>query len=147
MAMSGAGEKVSGGQPHIPASLPEPKRERLPLGPLQNVHVFWLAGMSCDGCSVAVTGATNPGIEGLLQGIVPAMPKVILHHPVLSVAAGKEFVQPFKDAAAGTTACRTRCRPRPGCTGSPLARRRRSRSVRAPRGAASPRRRAIPPAR
>jgi CO dehydrogenase maturation factor len=29
--------------------------------------------MSCDGCSIAVTGATNPGIEGLLPGVVPAM--------------------------------------------------------------------------
>jgi len=94
--------KVRGGQPPIPETLPEPKRERLPLGPLRNIHVFWLAGMSCDGCSIAVTGATNPGIEGLLLGIVPAMPKVLLHHPVLAVEAGADFVQTFKDAAAGT---------------------------------------------
>ncbi len=93
--------QVRGGQPPIPETLPEQKRERLPLGPLKNVHVFWLAGMSCDGCSIAVTGATNPGIEGLLLGIVPAMPKVLLHHPVLAVEAGAEFVQTFKDAAAG----------------------------------------------
>ncbi|MEO7158831.1 MAG: hypothetical protein ABI039_14795, partial [Vicinamibacterales bacterium] len=77
-------EKVQGGQPSIPETRPEHKRERLPLGPLKNVHVFWLAGMSCDGCSIAVTGATNPGIEGLLMGVVPAMPKVLLHHPVLA---------------------------------------------------------------
>ncbi len=101
MATPGTAEKVHGGQPEVPASLPAEKRERLPLGPLQNVHVLWLAGMSCDGCSIAVTGATNPGIEGLLLGIVPAMPKVLLHHPVLAVSSGKEFVQPFKDAAAG----------------------------------------------
>jgi hydrogenase small subunit len=30
------------------------------------------------------------------------MPKVILHHPVLSVEAGAEFMQSFKDAHAGT---------------------------------------------
>jgi hydrogenase small subunit len=93
--------KVRGGQPPIPETLPEQKRERLPLGPLKNIHVFWLAGMSCDGCSIAVTGATNPGIEGLLLGVVPAMPKVLLHHPVLAVEAGAEFVQAFKDAADG----------------------------------------------
>src|SRR5512145_1395274 len=75
--------------------------ERLPLGPLKVIHVYWLAGMSCDGCSIAVAGATNPGIEGLLAGAVPAMPKVILHHPVLSVEAGAEFVKPFRDAADG----------------------------------------------
>ncbi|MEO7132725.1 MAG: hydrogenase expression protein HypE [Vicinamibacterales bacterium] len=60
--------------------------------------------MSCDGCSIAVTGATNPGIEGLLLGVVPAMPKVILHHPVLAVESGKDFVQPFRDAMEGKLA-------------------------------------------
>ena len=31
--------------------------------PLSKVHVFWLAGMSCDGCTVAVAGATNPPLD------------------------------------------------------------------------------------
>ena len=94
-------EQVRGGQPHLEETKPGAKPERLPLGPLKTVHVFWLAGMSCDGCSISVTGATNPGIEGLLAGTVPAMPKVILHHPVLSVQAGEQFVQSFRDAAEG----------------------------------------------
>ena len=76
----------------------QPRRKRLPLGPLKTVHAYWLAGMSCDGCSISITGATNPGVEGLLAGIVPAMPQVILHHPVLSVTAGHEFVQGYYDA-------------------------------------------------
>ena len=70
-------------------------------GPLTEVHVFWLAGMSCDGCSIAVTGATNPSVEDLLAGTIPGLPKVILHHPVLSVSAGAEFVRPFQDAVNG----------------------------------------------
>ena len=80
-------EVVRGGQPPAPEAKPEPARERLPLGPLKTIHVYWLAGMSCDGCTISVAGATNPGIEGLLAGVVPAMPKVILHHPVLSAEA------------------------------------------------------------
>ncbi len=84
-----------------PVAKPEPKRERLPLGPLKTVHVYWLAGMSCDGCTIAVSGATNPGIEGLLAGTVPAMPQVILHHPVLAVEAGHEFVHNFHLAWEG----------------------------------------------
>src|SRR4030095_8286303 len=52
--------------------------------------------------TTSVAGATTPGIEGLLAGTVPAMPKVILHHPVLSPEAGAEFVKPFRDAAEGT---------------------------------------------
>jgi hydrogenase small subunit len=74
---------------------------RLPLGPIDEIHVFWLAGMSCDGCTIAVSGATNPGIEGLLAGIVPAMPKVVLHHPVLSVTAGAEFMAAHHKAWKG----------------------------------------------
>ena len=84
-----------------PEPQPAPARQRLPLGPLKVIHVYWLAGMSCDGCTIAVAGATNPGIEGLLAGIVPAMPKVILHHPVLAVEAGEAFVKPYHDAWHG----------------------------------------------
>ncbi len=101
MAEAAKTDTLKAHQPSIPETEPEHKRQRLPLGPLKTVHVFWLAGMSCDGCSIAVTGATNPGIEGLLLGIVPAMPKVLLHHPVLAVESGAAFVQSFKDAADG----------------------------------------------
>ncbi len=72
-----------------------------PDGPLNVVHVFWIAGMSCDGCSIAATGATNPSVEDLLLGRVPNLPKVVLHHPVLSPGAGTEFIRPFKAAANG----------------------------------------------
>jgi hydrogenase small subunit len=71
-------------------------------GPLTELHVLWLAGMSCDGCSIAVTGATAPSVEELLAGTIPGLPKVILHHPVLSVGAGAEFVRPYRDAVDGT---------------------------------------------
>src|SRR5262247_2702492 len=94
-------EVIEGGPPPTLDAQTEPRRERLPLGPLKTVHVYWLAGMSCDGCTISVAGATNPGIEGLLAGVVPAMPRVILHHPVLSVEAGADFVQSFRDAQAG----------------------------------------------
>jgi hydrogenase small subunit len=70
-------------------------------GPIDTVHVFWVAGMSCDGCSVSVTGATNPSVEDLLTGAIPGLPKVVLHHPVLSVSAGSEFTRPFQDAVDG----------------------------------------------
>ena len=73
--MTATAPQIRGGQPSIPETRPEVKKERLPLGPLKNIHVFWMAGMSCDGCTITVAGATNPGIEGLLTGTVPAMPK------------------------------------------------------------------------
>ena len=71
-------------------------------GPLEEVHVFWLAGMSCDGCSIAVTGATNPSVEELLAGTIPGLPRAVLHHPVLSISAGAGFTRAFADAADGT---------------------------------------------
>lgn len=79
-----------------PGGLPDPAS-----GPLDKVYAFWLAGMSCDGCSISVTGASEPSLEDLLLGNVPGLPRVILHHPVLSVEAGDEFIQNFELAAEG----------------------------------------------
>ena len=94
-------EVVEGGRGPIAEIEPTARAQRLPVGPLKIIHVYWLAGMSCDGCTISVAGATNPGIEGLLTGTVPAMPRVILHHTVLSVEAGADFVKSFSDAWEG----------------------------------------------
>ena len=68
---------------------------------IEEVHAFWIAGGSCDGCSIAAVGATSPSVEDLLRGVLPGMPKVVLHHPVLAVTAGEEFIHPFRLAAKG----------------------------------------------
>lgn len=68
---------------------------------IEEVHAFWIAGGSCDGCSIAAVGATSPSVEDLLRGVLPGVPKVVLHHPVLSVVAGEEFIKPFRLAAKG----------------------------------------------
>ena len=68
---------------------------------IEEVHAFWIAGGSCDGCSIAAVGASSPSVEDLLRGVLPGMPKVVLHHPVLSVNAGEEFIHPFRLAAKG----------------------------------------------
>ncbi|MDQ6737602.1 MAG: hydrogenase expression protein HypE [Gemmatimonadota bacterium] len=104
MATAIKGDIHQGQEPSVPATESRPRPERLPLGPLKTVHVFWIAGMSCDGCTVSVAGATNPGIEGLLLGTVPTMPQVILHHTVLSVESGEEFIKPMEDAWHGKLA-------------------------------------------
>lgn len=68
---------------------------------IKEVHAFWLAGGSCDGCSIAAVGATMPSVENLLLGNLPGLPKVVLHHPVLAVVAGEKFMRPFHLAAQG----------------------------------------------
>jgi len=69
--------------------------------PIKEVHAFWLAGMSCDGCSIAAVGAQNPSVEQLLRAAIPGLPRVILHHPVLSVTAGDEFLEAYHKAKNG----------------------------------------------
>lgn len=71
------------------------------LGPMKEVHAFWLSGMSCDGCSIAAVGATQPAVEQLLLGSIPGMPKVVLHHSVLSVDAGEAFMADYHKASRG----------------------------------------------
>ncbi len=73
----------------------------LDAAPLNKIYAFWLAGMSCDGCSISVTGASEPSIEDLLLGRIPGLPRVILYHPVLSAEAGEEFIRNFELAAEG----------------------------------------------
>ncbi len=83
------------------ARLQEAKSEKLNLGPYDVVHAFWLAGMSCDGCSICVVGATSPSAEMLMAGTIPGVPRVVLHHPVLSVEAGDAFVENYRMAERG----------------------------------------------
>jgi len=71
------------------------------MGPINEVHAFWLAGMSCDGCSIAAVGAKNPTVEQLMTGSIPGLPKIILHHPVLAVEAGHRFMEPYYKALRG----------------------------------------------
>lgn len=80
---------------------PAAERPGALLGPVKVVHAFWLAGMSCDGCTVAVTGATSPGVEDLLLGRLPGVPRLVLHHPVVSMEAGDEFMHNYELAAQG----------------------------------------------
>jgi len=71
------------------------------MGPIDEVHAFWLAGMSCDGCSIAAVGARNPSVEQLLNAEIPGLPRVVLHHPVLAVTAGEAFMEPYYKAIRG----------------------------------------------
>ncbi|MCA9513293.1 MAG: hypothetical protein KC560_21460, partial [Myxococcales bacterium] len=65
-------------------------------------HVVWMTtGLSCDGDSVAMTAATNPSLEDILQRVIPGMPEVVIHNPVLAYENGAEFMQAWWDAEAG----------------------------------------------
>jgi hydrogenase small subunit len=57
--------------------------------------------LSCDGESVAITGATQPSLEDIVMGALPGLPGVNFHHPLLARSAGKDFLEPFELAAQG----------------------------------------------
>jgi hydrogenase small subunit len=71
------------------------------LGPLEKVHVFWFSGMSCDGCTVSVTGAQAPTLEGLMMGAHPGVPRVVLHHPVVNLESGPNYLRAHEQALRG----------------------------------------------
>lgn len=71
------------------------------LGPLRKVYLIWLAGASCEGCTVAATGATHPRIEQLLVGAIPGLPRVELVHCLGSVESGAEWVENLLRAERG----------------------------------------------
>lgn len=69
---------------------------------VSEVNVIWLtAGLGCDGDTIAMTAATNPSIEDLVLGVLPGIPRVNLHNPVLAYANGNEFLRTFEAAADG----------------------------------------------
>ena len=39
--------------------------------PLKGLYVIWITGASCDGCTMAMLGAADPGIEDILLGVCP----------------------------------------------------------------------------
>ncbi|MFQ5451849.1 MAG: hydrogenase expression protein HypE, partial [Nitrospinaceae bacterium] len=73
----------------------------LPTGPLEKVYVIWLAGMSCDGCSISLLGATTPPLERLMAGTVPGVPKLVVSHTALSLESGHEYLETFFKAERG----------------------------------------------
>ena len=83
-----------------------PSQRHAPAGAhasTSEITILWLtAGLSCDGDTIAMTGATQPSIEDLLSGALPWTPRVTLHNPFLAAEVGDEFVEFFHRGARGT---------------------------------------------
>ena len=70
------------------------------VSPIPEIDILWItAGLGCDGDSIAMTAATQPGIEDILLGTMPWIPKVRLYNPFLAKENGEEFVSIFRRAA------------------------------------------------
>src|SRR5580693_8768919 len=71
-------------------------------GPIKEIDVLWInAGLSCDGDTIAMTAAMQPGIEDLVRGNLPWIPKVNFLNLFLAYENGDEFLQRFHRATQG----------------------------------------------
>ena len=78
------------------------QEKRFGASPIAEIEVLWItAGLGCDGDTIAMTAASQPSIEDVVNGALPWIPKVNLHNPFLALANGDDFMRPFHEAAAG----------------------------------------------
>src|SRR4051812_31842018 len=69
---------------------------------IPQVDILWLtAGLSCDGDTISITAAAQPSIEDILMGVLPGLPHVRLHNPVLAYEVGDDFLETWHRAAEG----------------------------------------------
>jgi hydrogenase small subunit len=66
---------------------------------LEEVSLIWLTGIGCNGCTLAMLEAADPGIEDLLTGSVEDAPRLALYHPELSLESGAQFLAILERAA------------------------------------------------
>jgi hydrogenase small subunit len=70
---------------------------------IEEIDILWIsAGLSCDGDTIAMTGASLPAIEDVLAGNIPGLPRVRLHNPLLAYEVGDDFMRRFHEAADGS---------------------------------------------
>jgi hydrogenase small subunit len=74
---------------------------RSEVSSLDAVYLVWLSGAGCNGCTMAMLGSSEPGIEDLILGNVPDVPRVILVHPDLAMESGDAFLANLEQAAEG----------------------------------------------
>lgn len=65
------------------------------------VFIIWLTGAGCNGCTASMLQASEPGIEDLILGNVPDVPRIVLIHPELSMESGDAYRANLERAAEG----------------------------------------------
>jgi hydrogenase small subunit len=63
--------------------------------------VIWLSAAGCDGCSMAMLGASEPAVEALLYGEVSDLPPITLVHSLLALESGADYRAHLERAAHG----------------------------------------------
>ena len=56
-------------------------RKTQKASPVAEVHILWItAGLGCDGDSVSITAATQPGIEDVILGAIPGLNQAMVNN-------------------------------------------------------------------
>ncbi|MCI0388274.1 MAG: hydrogenase expression protein HypE [Acidobacteria bacterium] len=68
---------------------------------LEVINLIWLAGAGCNGCTMAMLSASEPGIEDLILGNVPDAPRIVLVHSEFALESGDAYRANLERAAEG----------------------------------------------
>lgn len=71
----------------------------------ETIHLIWISGAGCDGCTMATLGARSPRLEHVLSGDVARLPaetpSLELIHPALALESGAAYRADLERAADG----------------------------------------------
>jgi len=69
---------------------------------LEEIHVIWLQGQGCTGCTISLTNATDPSIIDVLTGFIPQVAGISLDfHPTIMAPWGEGATSILKAAEEG----------------------------------------------
>jgi len=72
------------------------------MSEIDNIHVVWLSGQACTGCTVSFCNSSHPSLLDLLTGFIPQAAGVTLdYHATIMVPCGEEALKTIEAAEKG----------------------------------------------
>ena len=72
---------------------------------IERIHVIWLPGQACTGCTVSLLNASHPSVLDLLTGFIPPAAGVTLdYHATIMLPWGEEAMKAVEAAERGELA-------------------------------------------
>lgn len=69
---------------------------------LEKINVVWIQGQGCTGCTVSVTGGTNPDLINVFTGFLPQIEGInLVYHPTIMVPWGEDASKILDDVING----------------------------------------------
>lgn len=72
------------------------------MSEIEKIHVIWLQGQACTGCTVSFLNATHPSVVDLLTGFIPQAAGITLdYHQTIMLPWGEQALEALKAAEEG----------------------------------------------